>query len=75
VFEPLLAQAGVRWYSLQKGPAQHECDRLKAVIDVDILGPEITSFSDTLAIVRSLDLVITIDTSVAHLAGACGCPV
>jgi tetratricopeptide (TPR) repeat protein len=75
MFEPLLAQAGVRWYSLQKGPAQHECDRLKAVIDVDILGPEISSFSDTLAIVRSLDLVITIDTSVAHLAGACGCPV
>jgi ADP-heptose:LPS heptosyltransferase len=40
-----------------------------------MFGPEIQSFTDTLAIVQSLDLVITVDTAVAHLAGACGTPV
>ncbi len=35
---------------------------------------ELTDFADTAALVKCLDLVITVDTSVAHLAGALGCP-
>lgn len=39
------------------------------------LGPAIKDFTDTLAILHTLDLLITVDTSVAHLAGAAGLPV
>ena len=72
---PVLARSDVAWFSLQKGDAQNELDRLAHDIDMTALGPQITSFADTLAIVQGLDLVITVDTAVAHLAGACGAPV
>lgn len=72
---PVLARSDIAWFSLQKGSAQNELERLAHDIDVIALGPQITSFADTLAIVQSLDLVITVDTSVAHLAGAAGVPV
>ncbi len=39
------------------------------------LGPELTDFSETAALISQLDLLITVDTSVAHLAGALGKPV
>lgn len=72
---PVLARRGVSWFSLQKGGAQSELEALPHDIDVTQLGPEIANFVDTLAIVESLDLVMTVDTSVAHLAGAAGVPV
>jgi tetratricopeptide (TPR) repeat protein len=72
---PLLERRGVSWFSLQKGAAQRDVETLPAGIDITPLGPEIGSFTDTLAIVQSLDLVVTVDTSVAHLAGAAGVPV
>ncbi|MFM0210169.1 tetratricopeptide repeat protein [Paraburkholderia sediminicola] len=72
---PILAQHVVQWISLQMGQAQDEAAALPANIDMQMLGPEISNFSDTLAILQSLDLVITVDTSVAHLAGAAGRPV
>ncbi|CAG4911074.1 unnamed protein product [Acidocella sp. C78] len=61
---------GVRFYNLQK-------DRtgLPAALEaVDLMG-EVTDFADTAALVEQLDLVIAVDTSVAHLAGALGTPV
>ncbi|MBN3856055.1 tetratricopeptide repeat protein [Paraburkholderia sp. Ac-20340] len=72
---PMLEQPGVSWFSLQKGDAQHALEGLPAGIDMTPLGTRISTFEDTLAIVHSLDLVVTVDTSVAHLAGAAGVPV
>lgn len=69
-FEALASVPNVTLVSLQMGDArQHLTD---AVIDP---GGEIEDFTDTAAIVENLDLVITVDTSVAHLAGALGKPV
>jgi tetratricopeptide (TPR) repeat protein len=75
-----LAQCGVDFVSLQKGePAESE---LAEVIAFGWNGPAILDpaadlhdFSDTAALVENLDLVITVDTSVAHLAGGLGKPV
>lgn len=72
---PVLAQPEVKWFSLQMGRAQDEAAALPAGVDMHMLGPEINSFSDTLAIFKALDMVITVDTAVAHLAGASGSPV
>lgn len=73
-FRPLLDVSGVHLISLQKGaPA----DQIKAppfhetILDVM---PEITDFADTAALSSLLDLVISVDTSVAHLTGALGVP-
>ncbi|WOD18897.1 glycosyltransferase family 9 protein [Paraburkholderia kirstenboschensis] len=74
-WRPLLEQPGVRWFSLQKGDARHDAAALPKGADMHVLGPQIHSFLDTLAIIQSLDLVVTVDTAVAHLAGACGTPV
>jgi tetratricopeptide (TPR) repeat protein len=74
-WQPVLTESDVQWFSLQMGRAQDEAAALPAEIAMHMLGPEINSFSDTLAIIESLDLVITVDTAVAHLAGALGRPV
>ena len=68
---PLLTVPGVRWVSLQKGPAAAQLDGM-AMFDPMA---EVTDFADTAAIVRQLDLVIGVDTAVVHLAGALGTPV
>ncbi|CAG9188964.1 TPR_REGION domain-containing protein [Paraburkholderia tropica] len=72
---PSLGGAAVSWFALQKGAAERELAALPAGIDMTALGPEIATFDDTLAIAQSLDLVLTVDTSVAHLAGGAGVPV
>jgi tetratricopeptide (TPR) repeat protein len=74
-WQTVLAQSGVQWFSLQMGRAQDEAAALPAEIDMHRLGPEIDSFADTLAILQTLDLVITVDSAVAHLAGASARPV
>lgn len=74
-WRPLLEQPGVTWFSLQKGAAQDQADAWSGRPGLHRLGAEIDGFADTLAIVQSLDLVITVDSAVAHLAGACGTPV
>jgi tetratricopeptide (TPR) repeat protein len=75
VLKPLLSHSGVSWFSLQKGTLEREGEALAHEFDFFALGPTISNFTDTLAIVQTLDLVITVDTSVAHLAGAAGRPV
>jgi len=73
IFQPLAALPGVRFFSLQKGPAATQAppDGLH-LIDYTA---ELHDFADTAALVQQLDLVITVDTSMAHLAGALAKPV
>jgi tetratricopeptide (TPR) repeat protein len=72
-FSRLAELAGVTLISLQKGPpsAQTAGASLSLVDWTD----ELQDFADSAALVSALDLVITVDTSVAHLAGALGKPV
>jgi hypothetical protein len=60
--------AGISWYSLQTG-----WDK-PLPLPITDLTSHIRDFSDTAALIYQLDLVITIDTAVAHLAGALGKP-
>ena len=73
--KPLFALPGTSWYSVQKGDHECESEALADEFDLHTLGPAIQDFTDTLAILETLDLLITVDTSVAHLAGAAGRPV
>ncbi|MFO7446247.1 MAG: tetratricopeptide repeat protein [Ignavibacteriaceae bacterium] len=69
-FSPLFDVEGVEFYTLQKGtPINQTKDFL---YPLNILDEYDKSFLDTAAIISQLDLVITVDTSIAHLAGAMG---
>jgi hypothetical protein len=71
-FAPLLAVAGCEFFSLQKGPAS---DQLRgATTPIHDYSAEWVDFADTAAFIEALDLVITVDTANAHLAGALGTP-
>ena len=71
ILSRLLATPGVRFYSLQVGPGRLE----RSLPEIENLAPDLYDFADTFAAVSCLDLVITVDTSVAHVAGALGKPV
>lgn len=66
---------GIRLYSLQFGEAGRELDQVPAAVRPVDLAPELRDFADTAAAVSMMDLIVTIDTSVAHLAGALAKPV
>ena len=76
-FAPLARQPGVRLISLQKGFGSEQIGAVDfPVLDFagrldEAAGP----FMDTAAVIRNLDLVVTSDTAIAHLAGALGAPV
>jgi len=74
-FEALFALPGVTWLSVQKGAGAREARSLPWVKNFVDLGPEINDFQDTAAILEQADLLISVDTSVAHLAGAMNRPV
>ena len=60
--------------SLQKDPRPHDKATLLERTEVVDLTAHLTDFVETAALISCLDLVITVDTSVAHLSGALGCP-
>lgn len=73
VFKPLLELPGISWFSLQKGEPARQLADIEPGKIVD-LGAEFQDFADTAAALEALDLLITVDTSVAHVAGALGRP-
>jgi hypothetical protein len=72
---PLFDIPGITWYSLQADDRALELVAVPAAANIHDLRPRLTDFAETAALLGALDLVITIDTSVAHLAGALGIPV
>lgn len=74
-FAPLISIEGTRWLSLQKGPAAEALRSAPFEGVVADLGPDLLEYADTAAAIENLDLVVAVDTSVAHLAGALGKPV
>ncbi|MCC6928892.1 MAG: tetratricopeptide repeat protein [Gemmatimonadaceae bacterium] len=71
-FRALAATPGARFFSLQKGEAAERELAAHPIDGVVNLAPHLNDFRDTAAVIDALDLVITVDTSVAHLAGALG---
>lgn len=72
---PLLHVPNCSFYSFQKGEGAKELDELGVKHMIAPLGPTLKDFADSSAVMDKLDLIITADTSVAHLAGAMGKPV
>ena len=75
-FQPLAGVPGVQLVSLQKGPGIEQLENLNGEFTVTDLGSRLSAdFRDSAALVAELDLVIAVDTAVAHLAGGLGVPV
>lgn len=71
---PLASLQGTRWFSLQKGSAAdalRDSPLGRTIVDLD---PNLYEYADTAAAIEAMDLVVTVDTSIAHLAGALGKP-
>lgn len=71
---PLLGE-GFCWIGLQKELREADAAALAAMPQLHPLGQQLEDFADTAALLAHLDLVITVDTAIAHLAGAMGKPV
>ncbi len=69
---PLADVSDVQFYSLQKGEAAKVASRMRAASRMTDWTAELRDFADTAALISALDLVITVDTAVAHLAGSLG---
>jgi tetratricopeptide (TPR) repeat protein len=72
LFRYLTSIDGVTFYSLQKGESSKQAKNLQTMINLIDYTEEINNFSDTAALIENLDLVISVDTAVANLAGALG---
>ncbi len=74
-FRPLANLSEVVLLALQKGPKTDQAGAYYGRAPLINIGAEIADYDDTMAILDNLDLLVTVDTSVAHLAGAMGRPV
>ena len=71
---PLFATPSVTFYSLQVPPAPELAGEARAIPGLIDLAGGLLDFADTAQAIMQLDLVISVDTSLAHLAGALGKP-
>ena len=78
-FEPLANTPGVCLINLQKGEGIEQLNQLRNAFSITDFGDELDResgpFLDTAAVMKNLDLVVTVDTVTGHLAGALGVPV
>ena len=74
MFHPLLSVPGVNLFSLQVGDRVVDLEMNEDMREITNTSPFISSFYDTASIIKHLDLIISVDTSVVHLAGALGIP-
>ncbi len=74
-FAPLLEIQEIAFYSLQIGPRAADLASLPNRFAIADLSPRLHDFADTAAAISQLDLVISVDTAVAHLVGALGRPI
>ena len=72
-FEPLARVPGVQLFSLQKGFGTEQIAELAGRFPITELGSQLHDFMDTAAVMQNLDLVISADSSPAHVAGAREC--
>ena len=72
VLAPLWSVSGVRFISLQKGAGEEQAAQPPGGLPLINLGAQLENFADTAAVIANLDLVICVDTAIAHLTGALG---
>jgi ADP-heptose:LPS heptosyltransferase len=71
---PLLKARDVRFYSLQSGPAAKQARDAAGEFESLVTTDGFEDFADTASLIANLDLIISVDTAVAHLAGAMAVP-
>jgi hypothetical protein len=71
---PLLGDPRYTAWSLQLGPRAADIKTLGADALIVDLGPRLVDFAETAAILKQVDLLVTVDTAIVHLAGALGVP-
>lgn len=74
-FSPLAGIPGITFFSLQKGPASEEVSNPPEGMKIINLDNDLNDFADTAAVMNNLDLIISTDTAIVHLAGALGKPI
>jgi len=72
--EALLRRDDIAWFSLQVGERANDLAALALAARIVNLAPDLSDFSETAAALGALDLLICVDTAIAHLAGALGRP-